>query len=164
MILMEWVLYAIVSFGSGAIGFVAGQVVHWRRHPASFVTVTPAIRVTERTRRLGAMAIGLLAVVTVASSTLTSLEVRQENVRRNEVETAQRECNTILGQRLAARAAIAEADHQNTTDFVIEVRDAMKPGPNEDTYPRIVAAAGRYVERQDALAAEKVDIPQHLCR
>lgn len=164
MIWMEWVLYAIVSFGSGAIGFVAGQVVHWRRHPNSFVAVTPTIRVTERTQRLGAMVIALLAVVTVASSTLTSLEVRQENARRNEVETAQRACNTAVGERLAVRAAIAEADHQNTTDFIIEIRDVMAPGPSEETYPRIVEAAGRYVERQDALAAEKVDIPQHLCR
>lgn len=163
---MEWSLNLIVSLGAGAIGFVAGQIVHWRRHPHSFFVVTPTVRGTQRTQRLAAMLVALLAVVTVASSTVTSIQVRQQIASRAESDAAQRECNRALTERLAIRAEITENDHQNTTDFVIEVQRAMAEGPEEDTYPRIVAAAERYVHRQDRLAEAKQTIPinEHACR
>lgn len=163
---MEWGLNLIVSLGAGAIGFVAGQIVHWRRHPNSFFVVTPTVRVTQRTQRLAAMLVGLLAVVTVASSTVTSIQVRQQVAERAEAEAAQRECNRALTERLAIRAEIVENDHQNTTDFVVAVREAMAAGPGTVSYPRIVEAAERYVERQNRLSEAKQDIPidERACR
>lgn len=161
----EWTLNLVVSIGSGAIGFVAGQIVHWRRHPHSFFAVTPTVSGTQRTQRLAAMLVGLLAVVTVASSTVTSIQVRQQIEASAESDAAQRECNRALTERLAIRAEITENDHQNTTDFVIEVQRAMAEGPRDDTYPRIVEAAERYVEWQDRLAEAKQNIPldEHAC-
>lgn len=155
----EWTLDLIVSLGSGAIGFVAGQIVHWRRHPHSFVVVTPTVSGTQRTQRLAAMLVALLAVVTVAWSTATSIQVQRQVDSQAESSREQRECNRALTERLAIRAEITENDHQNTTDFVIEVQRAMAEGPEEDTYPRIVAAAERYVERQDRLAEAKKNSP-----
>lgn len=162
----EWTMNLIVSIGSGAIGFVAGQMVHWRRHPDSFFVVAPTVRGTQRTQRLGAMLVALLAVVTVASSTVTSIQVRQQIASRAEADAEQRECNRSLTERLAIRAEITENDHQNTTDFVIEVQQAMAAGPGTGSYPRIVEAADRYVERQDRLAEAKQNIPldEHACR
>lgn len=162
----EWALNLIVSLGSGAIGFVAGQIVHWRRRPDSFFVVTPTVRLTQRTQRLGAMIVALLAVVTVASSTVTSIQVRQEVANRAESRAEQRECNRVMGERLAIRVNITENDHQNTTDFVIAVQRAMSEGPEEDAYPRIVEAADQYIERQDRLAEAKKNTPldEHACR
>lgn len=155
----EWTLNLLVSIGSGAIGFVIGQLVQWRKRPDSFFVVAPTVPINQRTRRLGAMLVALLAVVTVASSTATSIQLRQQAASRAESNAAQRECNRALTERLATRAEIAEKDHQNTTDFVIAVQQAMAEGPEEDTYPRIVEAAEQYIEWQDRLTKAKQDIP-----
>lgn len=162
----EWTLKLIVSLGSGAIGFVIGQIVQWRRHPNSFFVVAPTVPINQRTRRLGEMLVALLAVVTVASSTVTSIQVRQQIEASAESDAAQRECNRSLIERLAIRAEITENDLKNTTDFVIEVQQAMAEGPEDDTYPRIVEAAERYVERQDRLAEAKQNTPlnEDACR
>lgn len=162
----EWTLNLIVSIGSGAIGFVIGQLVHWRKHPDSFFVVAPTVPINQRTRRLGAMLVALLAVVTVASSTATSIQVRQQTEAQAEAAAEQRECNRTLTERLAIRAKITENDHQNTTDFVIAVQQAMTEESGTGAYPKIVEAADRFVERQDRLAEEKQNIPitKDACR
>ena len=162
MTVMQWILYAVVSLGSGVLGFIAGQLVQWNRHPGHFIAVTPAVRANERSKRLGTMLLGLLAVVTVASSMLTSIEVQQESEARAKFAAEQRACLQQITERLAQRIRITESDHQNTTDFVEAVQEAMRPGNQEDTERAVVAAATEYLEQQEGLTRAKDETPMRV--
>ena len=162
MTVTQWILYAVVSLGSGVLGFIAGQLVQWNRHPGHFIAVTPTVRVNERSKRLGTMLLGLLAVVTVASSMLTSIEVRQESEARAEFAAEQRACWQHLSERLAQRIRITDSDHQNTTDFVEAVQEAMGSGGHEDTARAVVVAAAEYLERQEGLSEAKDETPMRV--
>lgn len=166
MTAVEWVLEFAITAGAAVLGFIAGQVVSWRRNPASFLVVAPTIRITDHTKRLGAMFVALLAVVTVASSIMTSLEVERNTVETAKQAEAQRKCSLHLSERLAARAAISEADHENTTRFIEELRAAVYPQDSITSSQQVIEVADRYLERQDALAEVKEDTPidAHACR
>ena len=162
MTFTQWVLYTVVSLGSGVLGFIAGQLVQWNRHPGHFIAVTPAVRVNERSKRLGTMLLGLLAVVTVASSMLTSIELRQESEARAVSAAEQRACLQQITERLAQRIRITDSDHQNTSDFVEAVQEAMRPGNQEETARAVVVAAAEYLERQEALTRNKRETPMRV--
>lgn len=159
MTVMQWVLYAVVTLGSGVLGFIAGQLVQWNRHPGHFIAVTPTVRITERSKRLGTMMLGLLAVVTVASSTLTSIEVQKEARARAASAAEQRACSQHLAERMAQRIRITDANHQNTSDFVEAVQKSMSAGDPEDTTRAVLAAAADYLEQQERLSHAKDETP-----
>lgn len=159
MTVAQWILYAAVSLGSGALGFIAGQLVQWNRHPGHFIAVTPTVRINERSKRLGTMLLGLLAIVTVASSMLTSSEVRRESEARAEFAAEQRACTQQLSERLAQRIRIADLDDRNTADFVRAIQEAMSSGGYEDAARAVVAAADEYLERRGDLSRDKREVP-----
>lgn len=162
MTFWQWILYAVVSLGSGVLGFIAGQLVQWNRHPGHFIAVTPTVRVNEHSKRLGTMLLGLLAVVTVASTMLTSIEVQRESEARAVFAAEQRVCLQQITERLAQRIRITDSDHQNTTDFVEALQEAMSPGEPEDTERAVVVAAAEYLERQEALTRDKDATPMRV--
>lgn len=159
MTFAQWTLYAAVSLGSGVLGFIAGQLVQWNRHPGHFIAVTPTVRVNERSKRLGTMLLGLLAVVTVASSMLTSIELQRESEARAEFAAEQRACTQQLAERLAQRIRITDSDHQNTSNFVEAVQEAMGAGAHEDTARAVAVAATEYLKRQEDLTRSKRETP-----
>lgn len=157
----EWGMYAGIVFGAAAIGVFAGQLVQWRGRRGLYV---PEWAHATKSRRVGAMMLAVLAIMTVFSSMLTSYELNRVETERAENARESRECTQHLVERLANRTQIGEADHLNTTRFVEKLRTALTTEGLSS--PAIIRASDRYLEEQRRLEEDRRHTPidEHACR
>lgn len=111
----SWGLYTGIVVVALALGFVIGVILQ-RRSAWSDV---------PRGRRAGAVVLALLAIATVLSSMLTSVELRNTERDRREAQAAQNACVEHLLGALTERTRIVDANHSNTSQFIAEVSAAI---------------------------------------
>lgn len=146
MAVESWGLYTGIVVAVLALGVVVGVVVQ-RRCPDG--KRLPLWADVPRGRRAGAVALALLAIATVLSSMLTSIELRNAELDRRETQASQNACvEHLLGQ-LAERTEIVDANHNNTSRFIAEIAATIEAGGL--TGQAFVDAADRYAQTQDEL-------------
>lgn len=161
MVLTEWVIYGGIVAASLVVGVIGGLVMAWR--------VRQGLRVPEwakvsPSRRLGAVVLSLLAILTVLSSMLTSYELQRVEGQRVAESQEARECSASIVERIAERTRISDSDHQNTTEFVAKLKSALEEDGRSG--PAIIRAATKYLDQQDRLENERRSTPirEHACR
>lgn len=161
MNLTEWVIYGGIIASALTVGVIGGLILAWRARQGLRV---PEWAKVSPSRRLGAVVLSLLAILTVLSSMLTSYELqRVEAQRAAEVEAA-RECTASIMDRIAERTRISDSYHHNTTEFVRELKSALEEDGRSG--PAIIRAADKYLDTRDRLEKERQDNPirEHECR
>ena len=161
MNLTEWVLYFGIVAVALVVGVIGGLLLAWRARQGLRV---PEWAKVSPSRRLGAVVLSLLAILTVLSSMLTSYELQRVEGQRGAEAEAARECTASILERIADRTRISDSDHRNTTEFVKELKFAVEAdGPSSTA---IIRAADRYLNEQKRLEDERRSIPirEHACR
>ena len=161
MNLTEWVLYFGIVAIALVVGVVGGLVLAWRARQGLRV---PEWAKVSPSRRLAAVVLSLLAILTVLSSMLTSYELQRVEARRATEGEAERACVASIVERIADRTRISDSDHQNTTEFVTKLKSALEEDGRSG--PAIIRAATKYLDQQDRLEKERQDNPirEHQCR
>lgn len=161
MNLTEWVLYFGIVAIALVVGVVGGLVLAWRARQGLRV---PELAKVSPSRRLAAVVLSLLAILTVLSSMLTSYELQRVESHRIEESEKSRKCVASIVERIADRTRISDSNHQNTTEFVRELKSALEEDGRSG--PAIIRAATKYLDQQDRLEKERQDNPirEHECR
>ena len=161
MSLTEWVIYGGIIATALVVGVIGGLVLAWRARQG--LRVPEWARVSP-SRRLGAVVLSLLAILTVLSSMLTSYELQRVEAQRVTETEESRECVASILERIAERTRMSDSYHRNTTEFVKELRLAVEIDGLAST--AIIRAADRYIEEQDRLEDERRSTPirEHACR
>lgn len=146
MAVESWGLYTGIVMAVAALGVVVGVVVQ-RRCPDG--KRLPLWADVPRGRKAGAVALSLLAIATVLSSMLTSIELRNAQLDRREAQASQNACVEQLLGLLAERTEIVDANHNNTSRFIAEISATIEAGGL--TGQAFVDAADRYAQTQDEL-------------
>lgn len=155
MSLSSWWLYAGIVFGAALCGLMLGQFLQWKSFGRLIVPISP---LTPRNKRLTAMALALLAILTVMSSTLTSNELRSVQERRVELDERRSECLVALTETIVDRARISDEDHRNTTVFILELEETLLDLPEMNGGEQVlIQAAARYRAEQKRLQQERVN-------
>ena len=142
----SWGLYTGIVVVVLALGVVIGVILQRRcakgRALPAWADVPPG-------RRAGAVVLALLAIATVLSSTLTSVELRNSERDRREAQAAQNACVEHLLGALTERTQIVDANHSNTSQFIAELSAAIDAdGMSAQVF---TDAAERYAQTQDEL-------------
>ena len=146
MAVESWGLYTGIVVAVLALGVVVGVVVQ-RRCPKG--RRLPVWADVPKGRRAGAVVLALLAIATVLSSMLTSVELRNAQLDRREAQAEQNACVEHLLGMLAKRTEVVDANHNNTTQFIAELSAAIDAdGLSAQAF---TDAAERYVATQDEL-------------
>ena len=161
MNLAEWAIYGGIIAIALVMGIIGGLILAWRARQGLRV---PAWAKVSPSRRLGAVVLSLLAILTVLSSMLTSFELQRVEAQRVAESKEARECVASIVERVADRTRIGDLNHRNTTEFVKELRLAMEIDGQAST--AIIRAADRYLNEQDRLDDERRSTPirEHACR
>ena len=161
MSLTEWVIYGGIIATALVMGVIGGLVLAWRARQGLRV---PEWAKVSPSRRLGAVVLSLLAILTVLSSMLTSYELQRVEAQRVAETEESRECVASILDRIAERTRMSDSYHRNTTEFVKELRLAVEIDGLAST--AIIRAADRYIEEQDRLEDERRSTPirEHACR
>lgn len=161
MSLTEWVMYGGIVVTALVVGVVGGLVLAWRARQGLRV---PEWAHLSPSRRLGAVVLSLLAILTVLSSMLTSYELQRVESQRAAEAEASRECVASIVERIADRTRISDSDHENTTEFVTKLKSALEEDGRAS--PAIIRAATKYLDTQDRLenTRERHPISEHACR
>ena len=161
MMLTGGALYPGIVAVALVVGIIGGLILAWRARQGLRV---PEWAKVSPSRRLGAVVLSLLAILTVLSSMLTSYELQRVEVERAAEAKASRECLASIVERIAERTRISDSDHHNTTEFVQKLKTAVEAdGPASAA---IIRATDSYIEEQDRLEKERQDNPirEHACR
>ena len=155
----DWLMYVFIVLGAVLFGFLAGQLIQWRRYR---LVVGPEVPMTSRAKRLAGLALSLLAVLTVVSSTLTSNAVRKAQIEQTERGKAKAECLVTLTETIVERARISDEDHANTTRYVEGIEEGLQlmlesPSRIEQAQKDLLETARLFNERQGELQAERDD-------
>lgn len=142
----SWGLYTGIVVATLAFGVVVGVVVQ-RRCPDG--KRLPRWAEVPRGRRAGAVALALLAIATVLSSMLTSVELRNAERDRRAAQDAQNACVEHLLGALTERTQIVDANHANTSQFIAELSAAIDA--DDLSAQAFTDAAERYAQRQGEL-------------
>lgn len=161
MSLTEWVLYGGIVAIALVVGIIGGLILAWRARQGLRV---PEWAKVSPSRRLGAVVLSLLAILTVLSSMLTSYELQRVEAERAAEAGASRECVASILERVAERTRISDSYHHNTTEFVEQLKSAAEE--DDLASPAIIRAADRYLDTRDRLERERQDNPirEHACR
>lgn len=161
MSLTEWVIYGGIIATALVVGVVGGLVLAWRARQGLRV---PEWSRVSPSRRLGAVVLSLLAILTVLSSMLTSFELQRVEAQRAAEVEASRECVASILERVADRTRIGDLNHENTTEFVTKLKVAVEADGRAS--PAIARAATKYLDTQDRLDDERRRNPmrEHACR
>lgn len=142
----SWGLYTGIVVATFALGIVIGVILQRRcakgRALPAWADVPPG-------RRATAVVLALLAIATVLSSMLTSVELRNTERDRRAAQAAQNACVEHLLGALTERTLIVDANHRNTSRFIAELSAAIDAdGLSEQVF---TDAAERYARTQDEL-------------
>lgn len=151
-------LYTGIVVAVLALGVVVGVIVQ-RRCPDG--KRLPTWADVPRGRRAGAVVLALLAIATVLSSTLTSVELRDSEKERRAYQDQQNACVEHLLGVLAKRTQVVDDNHENTTRFVEALRAATSVDGIEPQ--AVIEAADSYLEMQDRLDMEQVPVSDTAC-
>lgn len=161
MSLTEWALYGGIVAIALVAGVIGGLVLAWRARQGLRV---PEWAKVSPSRRLGAVVLSLLAILTVLSSMLTSFELQRVEAERAAESKEARECVASILERVADRTRIGDLNHENTTEFVLKLKVAVEADGRAS--PAIARAATKYLDTQDRLDDERRSNPirEHACR
>ena len=159
--LTEWAIYGGIVAIALVVGVIGGLVLACQARRGLRV---PEWAKVSPSRRLGAVVLSLLAILTVLSSMLTSYELQRVEAQRVAESKAARECTASILDRIAERTRISDSYHHNTTEFVRELKFAA--GADDLASTSIIRAADRYLNEQKRLDDERRSTPirEHECR